>query len=47
MVGDVMWEVRSNLLDAVRHRDADAAEKTLRAYLELVHERWLGEIIEA
>jgi GntR family transcriptional regulator, transcriptional repressor for pyruvate dehydrogenase complex len=46
-VADVIWEVRSSLLDALRRRDPDAAEKTVRAYLELLHERWLGEGIES
>jgi GntR family transcriptional repressor for pyruvate dehydrogenase complex len=44
--GDVMWEVRGSLLDALRHRDPEKAENTVRAYLELLHERWLGESVE-
>ncbi|MEZ2391952.1 FCD domain-containing protein, partial [bacterium RCC_150] len=46
-VGDVMWDVRKNLLDALRRHDPDDAEKTVRLYLELLHERWLGEEAEA
>jgi DNA-binding FadR family transcriptional regulator len=46
-VGDVMWDERKNLLDALRHHDPDKAEKTVREYLELLHERWLGEEVGA
>jgi DNA-binding FadR family transcriptional regulator len=46
-VGDVMWDVRKNLLEALRHRDPDKAEQTVRSYLELLHERWLGEGVDA
>lgn len=41
-VGDDVWLQRTNLLDALSRHDADAAEKVVRDYLELLHDSWLG-----
>jgi DNA-binding FadR family transcriptional regulator len=46
-VGDVIWAARKDLLDALRRRNPDAAERTVHEYLEFLHTSWLGESPEA
>ncbi|MEZ2392226.1 hypothetical protein AB6813_22385, partial [bacterium RCC_150] len=45
-VGHVIWEARSTLLNDLCLGDPEAAEKTVHAYLDVLHERWLGEALD-
>lgn len=41
-IGDEIWEERADLLAALEAHDGERAAEVVRAYLELLHESWLG-----